>query len=91
MTKAEFIKAVAEAAELTQKETKRVLEKMQDVAFAAMKEEDEVKLFDGVTLLGVMKEARMARNPMTGEEVEVPAKMAPKCKFGKACKDAINA
>ena len=36
-------------------------------------------------------DARIARNPRTGESVEVDAKNAVKCKFGKAIKDAVNA
>lgn len=91
MTRAEFVKAVAEKAEMTQKATKEILDVMQEVAYAEMAKEEEVKMFDGLTLVGVHKEARTARNPLTGETVEVPAKTAPKAKFGKACKDALNA
>ena len=43
------------------------------------------------TLSVVHKDARIARNPRTGESVEVDAKNAVKCKFGKAIKDAVNA
>ena len=35
--------------------------------------------------------ARTARNPKTGEAVQVPAKKAPKFKAAKALKDAVNA
>lgn len=91
MTRSEFVKAVAEKAGMTQKATKEVLDVMQEVAYAEMANEEEVKIFDGVTLAGVHKDARTARNPLTGETVEVAAKTAPKAKFGKACKDALNA
>lgn len=91
MNRTEFVKAVAEKAEVTQKTVKEMLEVMQEVVFEEMKEQGEVKLFDGVTLIGEFKEARTARNPITGEAVDVPAKVAPKCKFGKAIKDALNA
>lgn len=91
MTRTEFIKAVAEQAEMTQKAVKEVLEVMQEVVFTEMANEGEVKVFDGITLMGVHKDARVARNPLTGENIEVAAKTAPKCKFGKACKDALNA
>ena len=91
MNRTEFVKAVAEKAEMTQKAVKEVLEVMQEVTFEEMAECGEVKLFDGVALVGVQKEARTARNPLTGETVEVAAKVAPKAKFGKAVKDALNA
>ena len=91
MTRSEFVKAVAEELGYTQKSIKEVLEVMQKVAYEGMARQEEVKIFDGVTLLGVHKEARTARNPITGETVEVEAKTAPKAKFGKTCKDALNA
>lgn len=90
MTRAEFVKAVAERAEITQKATKEILDVMQEVAYAEMAKEEEVKIFDGLTLTGVHKEARTARNPLTGETVEVAAKTAPKAKFGAVCKRIIN-
>jgi nucleoid DNA-binding protein len=52
--------------------------------------DDEIKLMDGVTLSAVYKEATTARNPMDGSVVNVPAKYAPKCKFGAAIKKVIN-
>ena len=90
MNKTELIKAVAEKAGYTQKDVKTVMETLQEVVFDAIKTE-EVKLMDGVTLSAVFKEATTARNPLTGATVDVPAKYAPKCKFGKAIKNAINA
>lgn len=90
MTKLELAKAVAAKTGFTQKDVKAVIEGIQDVTFATIKNE-EVKLMDGVTLFSKERAARIARNPMTGESVEVEAKNAPKCKFGKAIKDAVNA
>ena len=88
MNKVELIKAVAEATNNTQKDIKVIMEAVQDVTYGALVEGDEVKLMDGVTLSVVHK---VARNPRTGESVEVDAKNAVKCKFGKAIKDAVNA
>lgn len=91
MKKADFIKAVAAATSETQKKVKEIIDAMQDIVVAEMAKEGEVKVMDGLTLVGVKKEARVARNPMDGSTVNVPEKMAPKAKFGKAIKDAINA
>lgn len=90
MNKTELVKAMAEKTGFTQKDIKVVMEALQDVVFDTLKNE-EIKLMDGVTLSAVYKEATTARNPMTGATVDVPAKYAPKCKFGKSIKDAINA
>ena len=38
---------------------------------------------------GVNRDARMARNPRSGEMVQVPAKRVPKFKAGKALKDTV--
>jgi DNA-binding protein HU-beta len=39
---------------------------------------------------GVMRNAREARNPRTGEKVMVPAQRVPKFKAGKALKDTVK-
>ena len=36
------------------------------------------------------RKATTARNPRTGETIDVPASKAPKFKAGKALKDAVN-
>lgn len=91
MNKTEFVKAVATATGYTQKDVKAVLEAAQEVAYGAMAKEDEVKIFDGLTLVGVHKDACVKRNPLNGQDVNVPEKVVPKAKWGKAAKDAVNA
>lgn len=39
---------------------------------------------------GKMRNARTARNPRTGETVEVPAQRVPKFKAGKKLKDTVK-
>lgn len=90
MKRAEFIKAVAEQAEMTQKAVKEVLEVMQEVAYGEMAKGEEVKIFDSVTLMGKEVAERTARNPQTGEELVVPAHLAPKAKFGSAIKNLLK-
>lgn len=90
MNKVGFIKEVATRTEKTQKDIKAILDAMQDVTFDTLASGEEVKLMDSVTLAVVHKEARTARNPQTGESVEVAAKNAVRCKFGKAIKEAVN-
>lgn len=76
--------------EMTQKDMKSIVDLMQDIVYKEMAAEGEVKLFNGLTLEGVKKEARQARNPKTGETIEIASKLAPKAKFGAACKNALN-
>ena len=91
MTKAELIKETSVFTGKTQKEVKEVLDALQSVVYTGMANQEEVKLFDGLTLVGVHKDACVKRNPLTGADVAVPEKIAPKAKFGKAAKDALNA
>lgn len=71
----------------SQKDAAYILDSLQNVVFDTLKDEEEVKLFDGLVLSVVEKSARTARNPMTGETIEVPAKKTVKAKFGKAVKE----
>lgn len=90
MKRNEFIKVVAEKAEMTQKATKELLEVMQEVAYGEMKKGGEVKIFDSVTLVGKMVPERTARNPQTGDEIVVPEHLAPKAKFGTGIKNLLK-
>lgn len=91
MNRTDYVKAVAEATSKTQKEIKEILDAMQAVAYEEMAKCEEVKIFDGLTLMGVHKDATTARNPMDGSTVNVPEKNVPKAKFGKYAKDIVNA
>ena len=87
----EYVKLIATATGYTQKDVKAVLDAAQTVAYEAMAKEEEVKVFNGLTLAGIAKPACVKRNPKTGEDVQVPEKIAPQAKFGKFAKDSINA
>ena len=90
MTKSEFIKAVAEKAETTQKATREFLDAMQEVVYEEMANGGEVKIMDAITLLAKEVPERTARNPQSGEEIVVPPHLAPKAKFGKGIKDYLK-
>ena len=91
MNRTDYVKAIATATGFTQKDVKAVFDAGQTILYGELAKEEEVKVFDGVTLVGVKKDACVKRNPLTGADVQVPEKIAPKAKFGKAIKDAINA
>lgn len=91
MNKVELIREVANKTGFTQKDVKFILQGIQDAVFDNMRGEEGVKVFDGVTLEAVYKEAHDGRNPKTGEAISVPAKYVPHVKFGRAIKEAVNA
>ena len=55
-----------------------------------MKIQDKVALVGFGTFSVSKRKARTARNPRTGETIEVPAKMAPKFKAGRDLKNAVK-
>lgn len=89
MNKAEFYKAVAEKTGMTQKDTRTVFKTAQEIMFEAVKNDDEVRMFDGVGFARVYKNPRTIRNPHTGDAMEIEGKYVPKVKIGNAFKAAV--
>jgi DNA-binding protein HU-beta len=54
-----------------------------------LKKGEEVSIASFGIFSAKQKAARMARNPKTGEQIKVAAKMVPKFRAAKALKDAI--
>lgn len=78
MNKAELIAKVAEMSGATQVDTEKVLDGFRDVITSSVTMGDEVSYPGLGKFSRVSREARMARNPRTGESVPVPASNAPK-------------
>jgi len=70
----DLIREISEQAELTQKEVKKVFEIYADLVVEKLKEGDEVPLPGLGKFVAKQRAPRKARNPKTGEIVEVPAK-----------------
>ena len=91
MNKTELINAVAKAAELTRKDADKAVNAAFDAITAALKAGEKVQIvgFGGVETKE--RAARTARNPRTGEAIEIAASKAVAFKPGKALKDEVNA
>jgi nucleoid DNA-binding protein len=90
MTKGELIDQVTEGTALAKKDVEQILEKTISAIQEAMKKGDKVSLTGLGVFVAVDKKARMARNPKTGEQVQVPTKRAAKFKPGKELKEILN-
>ena len=90
MKKNEIIKAVSDELDMTIKETAAVVDTFIYYAELALQNGDCVDIPKFGKLSVEQRQARMARNPQTGEKMEVPAKKAIKFKASKTLKDAIN-
>ena len=74
----------------TKADAERAVEAMIEAIVSSLKKHDDVSIAG----LGIFKtkkrEARAARNPRTGETVQVPAMNVPKFQAAKALKDAVK-
>ena len=91
MNRVELIAAVAEAANLSKKDTEAALKAFTEVVAEELKNGGKVQLVGFGTFEVGERAAREGRNPKTGETMTIEASKAPKFKAGKALKDAVNA
>ena len=90
MNKGELIGEVAKKIYCTKAETKEIIECILKSVTDCLAKGDAVKLV-GFGTFGIRKRAaRMARNPLTGEKVSVPAKSVPFFKAGKELKERVK-
>ena len=90
MTKAELIDAVADDSDLTKASAARALDSAIENITNALRGGDSVTLVGIGTFTVRQREARMGRNPRTGEAIQIKASRVPGFKAGKALKDALN-
>ena len=90
MNKAELIDAVAEDSDLTKASAARALDSAIENITNALRGGDSVTLVGFGTFTVRQREARMGRNPRTGEAIQIKASRVPGFKAGKALKDALN-
>ena len=91
MNKSGLIKAMSEEADLSMKDSARLLDAFIKVTIDALSKEDTVSLV-GFGVFSIKDRCpRTARNFKTHERIEIPASKAVKFKSGKALKDAVNA
>ena len=90
MTKPELVKAVAEAAELANKDAEKAVSALISVITNELVDGGKVQLIGFGTFEVAERAAREGRNPQTGETVSIAASKAPKFKAGKALKDKVK-
>ena len=90
MNKSELVAALNEKTGLTKKDSEIALTALLDVITEAMVKGEKVQLVGFGTFEAKERPARVARNPRTGEEVQIDACKAPVFKAGKALKDIVN-
>lgn len=90
MIKSELIAKVAEQHKLVKSDAERVVTTVFDIISKALAEGNRVEL-RGFGVLSVRtRKPRLARNPKTGEKVQVEEKKVPFFKAGKSINTALN-
>lgn len=90
MNKTELIAAAAERSGLTKKDAEKALNAAIDAITAALVAGDKVQV-SGFGIFEVKaREARVGRNPRTGETMEIAASKVPGFKASKTLKDALG-
>ncbi|NCT40122.1 MAG: integration host factor subunit beta [Alphaproteobacteria bacterium] len=91
MTKSELIQRLAERnPHLYLRDVEKIVETIFDEITDALAEGDRVELRGFGAFSVKHREARVGRNPRTGEAVQVEAKRLPFFKTGKALRERLN-
>ncbi|WP_242242822.1 HU family DNA-binding protein [Bacillus cereus group sp. BfR-BA-01309] len=90
MNKTELTKAVADKAELTQKDAATATQAVLEAITTALANEEKVQILGFGTFEVRERSARTGRNPQTGEEMQIAASKAPAFKAGKELKEAVK-
>lgn len=89
MNKGDLINAVAEVLS-TKKEAQEAVDCVFNTIKETLKKNETVQVVGFGSFKVNKREARKGRNPQTGQEIQIAARMVPKFVPGKALKDAIN-
>lgn len=90
MNKAELIEAIAAKSEISKKDAEAALNATIEAIKDALKAGDKIQLVGFGTFSVKARAARTARNPRTGETIQVAAAKVPTFAAGKALKDAVQ-
>jgi len=90
MTKAEFISLVAEKMELKKTEAEKAIKAVFDSIEEVLLSKDEYNQTGLGTFKVELKKAYKARNPRTGETINVPEQYKPKFVFSSGLKKKLK-
>jgi len=89
MTKSQLMTTLAEKTGLAKKDVVNFMEKVVELGYKEVKSNGEFVMPGFGKLVKIQRKARTGRNPLTGAEIQIPAKTVVKFKVAKAAKDAI--
>lgn len=90
MTKKEIVKTISEEIGMTQLKTKEIVQKTFDAIVETLVEEGRIELRNFGVFEVKKRAARKARNPRTGQRVDVPEKFVVTFKPGKEMEEKVR-
>lgn len=89
MTKADIVERISATTGLTKKDTAMVINRFFEVVTEALSQGNNIEIRGFGSFKVKTRRARKARNPRTGETVDVPERQVPTFKPSKELKDII--
>jgi DNA-binding protein HU-beta len=90
MNKGDLVEQMAQAAEISKSAAERAVDALITAVKTSLRKDEMVTLVGFGTFYAGKRQARIGRNPRTGEALDIKAARLPKFRAGKALKDAIN-
>lgn len=90
MTKKEIVKTISEEIGMTQLRTKEIVQKTFDAIVKTLVEDGRIELRNFGVFEVKKRAARKARNPRTGQRVDVPEKFVVTFKPGKEMEEKVR-
>ena len=90
MNKAELVDAIVAESGATKSTVAEVLKAFEDVVVRGVSGGEKIVLSGFLSFDRVDRKARTARNPQTGEAIQVQASQAPKVSIGSTFKKAVK-
>ncbi|MHB8334233.1 MAG: HU family DNA-binding protein [Acidimicrobiales bacterium] len=90
MNKAELVDAIAAESGAAKNTVAEVLKAFEDVVVKNVSNGEKIVLSGFLSFERVQRKARTARNPQTGEAIQVAASKAPKVSIGSTFKKAVK-
>lgn len=90
LNKTELITSVAEKANLTKKDTEKVVNALFESIEEALANGEKIQIIGFGTFEVRERAEREGRNPQTNETIKIPASKVPAFKAGKVLKEAVN-
>ena len=90
LNKAQFIDHIADRMDSSKSTAKKWLEAFVSGIYLNIHQQEGIKLSGLGKFIQVSRKARIGRNPRTGEEIRIPAKLVPKFKPAKRLKELVQ-